>query len=61
MTQRFIFADTGWGYGFVELIRLALAGLHDFSKALERIAHGSRRQIAEPQTNSGGLSRPTFN
>ena len=41
-----IFADTVRGDGFVELIGLALAGLHDFSKALERIAHGSRRQIA---------------
>ena len=38
-----IFADTRWGYGFVELIGLALAGLHDFSKALEGVAHGRRR------------------
>ncbi len=41
-----IFADTRWGYGFVELVGLTLAGLHDFSKVLEGIAHGRRRQIA---------------
>jgi hypothetical protein len=44
--EGFIFADTGWGYGFVELIGLALTGLHDFRKALERLPHGRRRQFA---------------
>ncbi len=41
-----IFADTFRSYGLVELIGLALTGLHDFSEALEGIAHGRRRQIA---------------
>ena len=51
-----IFADTGRSDGFVELIGLALAGLHDLSKALERIAHGGRRAVAQPQTDGGCLS-----
>ena len=38
--KRFIFADAGWGYGFVELVGLAPAGLHDLREVLEGIADG---------------------
>ena len=51
-----VFADTLRSDGLVELIGLALTGLHDFSEALEGIAHGSRRQVAQPQTDGGRLS-----
>ena len=55
--ESFIFADTGWGYGFVELIRLTLTGPHGRGEALERIADGGRRRITEPQADGGCLSR----
>ncbi len=44
--NRLIFVHTFWSYGLVELIGLALAGLHDLGEALEGIAYGSRPQIA---------------
>ena len=40
-----IFADTFRSDGVIELVRLALASLHDFSEAVEGIAQGSRRQV----------------
>ena len=39
-----IFGSTFRGDGFVELVRLALPGLHDFRETLEGIAHVGGRQ-----------------
>src|SRR5258705_6367778 len=55
--ESFIFADTVWGYAFVELIRLTLTGPHGRGEALERIADGRRRRIAEPQADGFCLAR----
>jgi len=51
-----IFADTFRSNGAIELVRLALATLHNFSEAIEGIAQGSRRHVTEPQTDRGGFS-----
>src|SRR4030095_6902242 len=52
-----IFADTLRSNGAIELVRLAPATLHEFSKAVEGIAEGSRRQVTEPPTDRGRFPR----
>src|SRR5215469_15644371 len=54
--QGLIVADSFGSDVSIELVRLTLASLHDFSKAVEGIAHRRGCLVREPQADRGRLT-----